>query len=109
MVDERLQRLPAGLREGALERTMQSVLDDPWGGVAGLKPLDQTPDMNLPGGYRGFALRRISPGGDAAADSVLHQAWLSNGRHVLEIQGNSPAGRPELNAAIDAIIRSIRA
>ncbi|MCE5972334.1 hypothetical protein LZA78_02355 [Sinirhodobacter sp. WL0062] len=67
------------------------------------------PDLNLPGGCRGFALRRIAPVGDGAVESVLHQAWLSNGRHVLEIQGNSPADRPELNAVIDAIICSIPA
>lgn len=103
------------IREGQLDLTLQKVLDDPWGAVTGLKLLEQTPQLESPGGYHGFALRRMVPGGGSlgafgtvAGDVVLRQVWLQNGRFVIEAQGLSPVDRPEIAAALDAIIGSLR-
>jgi len=95
------------IREGILERSLQSVVEDPMNSFAGLKLLDQVPDLKLPNGYSGFSLRRMSAGGEGKGDTVLQQAWISNSSYVIEAQGNAPADRPELVAALNMIFSSI--
>lgn len=102
------------IREGEIGKTLQDVMEDRWSGIAGLRPLDREPVLELPGGYRGFSLRRLGPGASAddsepPSEVVLHQAWVSNGGFTLEIQGSSPADKPVFDAAITEMLRSIRA
>ena len=102
------------LRPGGIEKTLQEIVGDRWSGLAGLRLLDQEPDLVLPGGYRGFALRRLGPGAQAASseeapETVLHQAWLTNGQFALEVQASSPLDHPVYDAAITKMLHGIRA
>lgn len=102
------------VRSGPLDTSIERVLSDPWAQGAGLTVLDQSPSVELAGGYRGFSVTRKLTGGGSlaefgpvAGDIALTQVWASNGRHCLEIQTIAPAGQPKLQKAVGAIVNAM--
>jgi len=105
--------LNISVQRGDTIRTLESVENDVWGTVLGVKAGMIEADVRI-AGFTGFAVSRNMPNGGnltgfgpVAVPIVTRQWWLKGHGLVFEIQGIAPSDAPMLQETVDMIVKSI--